>query len=111
MKFTLKDYQRDAVLDALANLKKARRLWQSEGDKTAFSLTAVPGAGKTVMAAAAFAALLQFHLQHIAGVLSRNPLQQRGQRQDLAGLHRGAGLVVVVVGRRQRGQAPQGQAQ
>lgn len=59
MKFTLKDYQRDAVLDALANLKKARRLWQSEGDKTAFSLTAVTGAGKTVMAAAAFEAL--FH--------------------------------------------------
>jgi type III restriction enzyme len=36
MKFTLKDYQRDAVLDALANLRKARRLWHSESDKTAF---------------------------------------------------------------------------
>lgn len=59
MKFTLKDYQRDAVLGALANLKRARRLWQSEADKTAFSLTAVTGAGKTVMAAAAFEAL--FH--------------------------------------------------
>ena len=59
MKFTLKDYQRDAVRDALANLKKARRLWHGESDKTAFSLTAVTGAGKTVMAAAAFEAL--FH--------------------------------------------------
>lgn len=59
MKFTLKDYQRDAVRDALDNLRKARRLWQTEGDKTAFSLTAVTGAGKTVMAAAAFEAL--FH--------------------------------------------------
>lgn len=59
MKFTLKDYQRDAVRDALANLGKARRLWHSESDKTAFSLTAVTGAGKTVMAAAAFEAL--FH--------------------------------------------------
>jgi hypothetical protein len=59
MKFTLKDYQRDAVRDALANLRKARRLWHSEADKTAFSLTAVTGAGKTVMAAAAFEAL--FH--------------------------------------------------
>lgn len=59
MKFTLKDYQRDAVRDALTNLKKARRLWHSESDKTAFSLTAVTGAGKTVMAAAAFEAL--FH--------------------------------------------------
>lgn len=59
MKFTLKDYQRDAVRDSLANLRKARRLWHVESDKTAFSLTAVTGAGKTVMAAAAFEAL--FH--------------------------------------------------
>lgn len=59
MKFTLKDFQRDAVGDALVNLGKARRLWHGEADKTAFSLTAVTGAGKTVMAAAAFEAL--FH--------------------------------------------------
>ena len=59
MKFTLKDYQRDAVRDSLNNLGKARRLWQSEADRTAFSLTAVTGAGKTVMAAATFEAL--FH--------------------------------------------------
>jgi type III restriction enzyme len=59
MKFTLKDYQRDAVHDALDNLAKARRYWRGERDKTAFSLTAVTGAGKTVMAAAAFEAL--FH--------------------------------------------------
>ena len=57
MKFILKDYQNDAVRDALTNLKKARRLWHTEGDKTAFSLTAVTGAGKTVMAAAVFEAL------------------------------------------------------
>jgi hypothetical protein len=57
MKFTLKDYQSDAVRDALNNLKKARRYWHGEADKTAFSLTAVTGAGKTVMAAAAFEAL------------------------------------------------------
>lgn len=57
MKFILNDYQNDAVRDALANLKKARRLWRSERDKTAFSLTAVTGAGKTVMAAAVFEAL------------------------------------------------------
>ena len=59
MKFTLKDYQDEAVRDALANLAKARRLWHSEADKTAFSLTAVTGAGKTVMAAAAFEALFR----------------------------------------------------
>lgn len=57
MKFTLKDYQADAVRDALANLKKARKRWHEDADKHAFSLTAVTGAGKTVMAAAAFEAL------------------------------------------------------
>ena len=59
MKFTLKDYQAEAVRDALLNLKKARRRWHDEKDKHAFSLTAVTGAGKTVMAAAVFEAL--FH--------------------------------------------------
>lgn len=59
MKFTLKDYQDEAVLDVLANLKKARKRWRADGDKHAFSLTAATGAGKTVMAAAVFEAL--FH--------------------------------------------------
>lgn len=59
MKFTLKDYQTDAVRDALSNLKKARKYWHDDADKSAFSLTAVTGAGKTVMAAAVFEAL--FH--------------------------------------------------
>jgi len=59
MKFTLKDYQADAVRDALNNLKKARKDWHCGSYKSAFSLTAVTGAGKTVMAAAAFEAL--FH--------------------------------------------------
>jgi type III restriction enzyme len=59
MKFTLKPYQTDAVRDALINLKKACKRWHEDADKHAFSLTAVTGAGKTVMAAAAFEAL--FH--------------------------------------------------
>ena len=59
MKFTLKDYQADAVRDVLSNLKKARKRWHEDEDRHAFSLTAVTGAGKTVMAAAAFEAL--FH--------------------------------------------------
>ena len=59
MKFTLKDYQNTAVCDVLANLKKARKRWREDGDRHAFSLTAPTGAGKTVMAAAAFEAL--FH--------------------------------------------------
>jgi len=59
MKFTLKDYQREAVQDALSNLRKARRMWRADADRTAFSLSAVTGSGKTVMAAATFEAL--FH--------------------------------------------------
>jgi hypothetical protein len=59
MKFTLKDYQTDAVRDVLSNLKKARKFWHDEADRSSFSLTAVTGAGKTVMAAAVFEAL--FH--------------------------------------------------
>lgn len=59
MKFTLKDYQTDAVRDALANLKTARKWWREDAKKLAFSLAAVTGAGKTVMAAAALEAL--FH--------------------------------------------------
>lgn len=57
MKFTLKDYQDDAVVDVLDRLKKARKRWHEDGDKNAFSLTATTGAGKTVMAAAVFEAL------------------------------------------------------
>ncbi|WP_420607988.1 DEAD/DEAH box helicase [Novosphingopyxis sp.] len=57
MKFTLKDYQDEAVADVLERLKKARKRWHEDGDKHAFSLTATTGAGKTVMAAAVFEAL------------------------------------------------------
>lgn len=57
MKFTLKDYQDDAVKDVLVNLKKAQKRWHEDDDKHAFSLTATTGAGKTVMAAAVFEAL------------------------------------------------------
>ncbi len=60
MKFTLKEYQDDAVREVLKNLRRAARDWHGEDrDNTAFSLTATTGAGKTVMAAAAFEAL--FH--------------------------------------------------
>lgn len=59
MKFTLKDYQEDAVRDVLINFKKGAKRWREDGDKHAFSLTATTGAGKTVMAAAVFEAL--FH--------------------------------------------------
>src|SRR3569833_2782173 len=42
----------------MANLRKARKRRREEGDKHAFSLTAHTGAGKTVMAAAVFEALV-----------------------------------------------------
>ena len=58
MKFTLKDYQTEAVADVLDNMKKARVFWHSHQMKTAFSLAATTGSGKTVMAAAVFEALL-----------------------------------------------------
>ncbi|MBL3703375.1 type III restriction endonuclease subunit R [Sulfitobacter sp. BDSS02] len=57
MKFTLKDYQDDAVAQVLDRLKKARKWWHEDKVDTAFSLTATTGAGKTVMAAAVFEAL------------------------------------------------------
>ena len=57
MKFTLKDYQDDAVVQTLDRLKIARQYWHEHGITNAFSLTATTGAGKTVMAAAVFEAL------------------------------------------------------
>lgn len=57
MKFTLKDYQEESLHDVLDNLRKSRKRWHEDGEKNAFSLTATTGAGKTVMAAAAFEAL------------------------------------------------------
>ncbi|WP_374847038.1 DEAD/DEAH box helicase, partial [Brucella thiophenivorans] len=58
MKFTLKDYQSDAVAKVLENLRKARKRWHEDSDKNAFSLSATTGAGKTVMAGAVFEALI-----------------------------------------------------
>lgn len=59
MKFTLKDYQEQAVDDVLANLKRARDNYRDPAKReiSSFSLTATTGAGKTVMAAAAIEAL------------------------------------------------------
>lgn len=59
MKFTLKDYQADAVGDVLANLKRARDNFKNPDKRelSSFALAATTGAGKTVMAAAAIEAL------------------------------------------------------
>ena len=57
MRYTLKDYQNDAVADVLDHLKRARADWHQWKSPVAFSLTATTGAGKTVMAAAVIEAL------------------------------------------------------
>jgi type III restriction enzyme len=59
LKYTLKDYQADAVADVLGNLASARTLYKKSETPvpSSFSLTATTGAGKTVMAAAAIEAL------------------------------------------------------
>lgn len=57
MKYTLKDYQAEAVEKMLLNLERARSVYRRDGDEVAFGLTAATGAGKTVMAAAAIEAL------------------------------------------------------
>lgn len=64
MKFTLKDYQDEAVAEVLDRLKKARKRWHEDKDLHAFSLTATTGAGKTVMAAAVFEALFYGNDEH-----------------------------------------------
>lgn len=57
MKFTLKDYQEDAVDKILNTLDRARTAWERDGKETSIALTAPTGAGKTVMAAAVIEAL------------------------------------------------------
>jgi len=54
MKFTLNDYQSEAVSDLLASLARAKKLYHDEvhPEATSVALTAPTGAGKTVMAAA-----------------------------------------------------------
>lgn len=57
MRYTLKDYQAEAVRDVLRNLDRARDSYRRYGALSQFSLTATTGAGKTVMAAAVIEAL------------------------------------------------------
>lgn len=58
MRFTLKDYQADAVGDTLHELTSARDFYRSPSKRvSSVALTATTGAGKTVMAAAVIEAL------------------------------------------------------
>ena len=57
MKFTLKDYQADAVDDVLRTLERAKQIYEVDGQEVSISLSATTGAGKTVVAAAVIEAL------------------------------------------------------
>ena len=57
MRYTLKNYQEDAVTDVLEKLRRAKDMWLQYKDISSFSLSATTGAGKTVMAAAVIEAL------------------------------------------------------
>lgn len=52
MKFTLKDFQDEAVKALLDNILAARMLYDNQGKPVSMTLAATTGAGKTVMAAA-----------------------------------------------------------
>ena len=58
MNVTLIKYQEKAIAGVLEKLKSAREGWCSKGDMNAFSLSAVTGAGKTVMVASVIEHLL-----------------------------------------------------
>ena len=64
MRYSLKDYQEDAVGDVLKRLEWARVDWSQRRSPVAFSLTATTGAGKTVMAAAVIEALFDGNPDH-----------------------------------------------
>lgn len=58
MRYTLKDYQSEAVGGVLRNLAQAKDMYHRYGSLSQFSLSATTGAGKTVMAAAVIEALV-----------------------------------------------------
>lgn len=57
MRYTLKDYQSEAVGEVLSRLSQARDSYHRHSSRSQFSLAATTGAGKTVMAAAVTEAL------------------------------------------------------
>ena len=64
MRYSLKDYQEDAIADVLDRLARARDDWYRWQSPVAFSLTATTGSGKTVMAAAVIEALFDGNPDH-----------------------------------------------
>jgi type III restriction enzyme len=58
MRYELKDYQREAALTLVDRLRVARELWGRSRMSSSFALSAITGAGKTVIAAAVIEALI-----------------------------------------------------
>ena len=58
MRYALFDYQREAALGCLNRLSRARRDWREDRSRSAFALSAVTGAGKTVIATAVIEAMI-----------------------------------------------------
>ena len=52
MRYELHDYQRDAALEILKRLRRARRDLLEDGEPSSFALSAITGSGKTVIATA-----------------------------------------------------------
>ena len=58
MRYELKDYQREAVILLVERLRLAGELWANSEMPSSFALSAITGAGKTVIATAVIEALL-----------------------------------------------------
>src|SRR2546422_534044 len=58
MRYELKDYQREAAITLVERLRIARELWANSRMPSSFALSAITGAGKTVIAAAVIEALI-----------------------------------------------------
>ncbi len=58
MRYELRDYQRDAALEVLKRIRRGRRDWREDGERSSFALSAITGSGKTVIATAVIEALL-----------------------------------------------------
>ena len=57
MRYDLTDYQREATIAVLQRLHWGDEDWHTRGERSSFALSAITGAGKTVIATAAIEAL------------------------------------------------------
>ncbi len=58
MRYELKDYQREAAITVVERLRLSSELWTNSKITSSFALSAITGAGKTVIAAAVIEALI-----------------------------------------------------